>query len=150
MRATKVFNWLSICSQFYYHAKPKSVNLSCKSGCYIQIKKVTWRRCWSLSIMNLEPLIFTWKGQHIVLTLFVNTMLWVPNFRAVGIYFIFRTKFSWNEGIDTCFNIECLLLSCNFDFLGGYWRLLLVTAQYCSFPCNLVWLFKNCLEKCLL
>ena len=30
------------------------------------------------------------------------------------------TKFSWNEGIDTCFNVECVLLGRNFDFLGGY------------------------------
>ena len=36
-------------------------------------------------------------------------------------------KFSWNDGIDTCFNGECVLLSRNFDFLGGY---LVVTARY--------------------
>ena len=89
-------------------------------------------------------------------------MLWVPNLIALGIYFIFRPKLSWNEGIDTCFNIEYLLLSRNFNFLGGYlvvtagycwllpvncWLLvvtsrycwsLLVTARYCSFPL-LVW-----------
>ena len=45
------------------------------------------------------------------------------------------TKFSWNEGIeDTCFNVECMLLGRNFDFLGGYLvvtaRYLVVTAQY--------------------
>ena len=63
-------------------------------------------------------------------------------------------KFSWKEGIDTCFNVECalLLLGCNFDFCGiiyggytahylvftadyclllsGYWWLLLVTGEY--------------------
>ena len=80
-------------------------------------------------------------------------LLWVPNFIALGIYFIFGTKFSWNEGIDTCFNVECVLLGCNFDFCGGYlvvsahyvevtagcsllpggyWWLLLVTGGYCS------------------
>ena len=76
--------------------------------------------------------------------------------------FDFGIKFSWNEGIDTCFNVECVLLGRNFDFLGGYlvvaarylvvtagycsvtswilvvtarhWWLLLVTACYCSFP----------------
>ena len=45
--------------------------------------------------------------------------------------FIFGTKFSWNEGIDTYFNAKCVLLGRNFDFLGGYlvvtWWLLLVT-----------------------
>ena len=45
----------------------------------------------------------------------------------MGIYFIFGTKFSWNERIDTCFNVECGLLSRNFDFFGGY---LVVTARY--------------------
>ena len=67
-------------------------------------------------------------------------LLWVPNCIALGIYFLFGTKFSWNEGIDTCLNVECVLLGCNFDFLGGfwlviacYWWLLLVTARYCSF-----------------
>ena len=34
-----------------------------------------------------------------------------------------------NERIDTCFNVECMLLGRNFDFLGGY---LVVTACYCS------------------
>ena len=45
---------------------------------------------------------------------------------ALGIYFIFGTKFSWNGGIDTCFNIGCVLLGRNFDLLGGTW-LVLVT-----------------------
>ena len=31
-------------------------------------------------------------------------LLWVPNFIALGIHIIFGTKFSRNEGIDTCFN----------------------------------------------
>ena len=79
-------------------------------------------------------------------------LLWLPNFIALGIYFIFGTKFSWNEGIDTCFNVECVLLGRNFDYFGGYlvvtarylvvtaryWWLLLVTACYCSLP-FLVW-----------
>ena len=53
---------------------------------------------------------------------------------ALRIYFIFGTKFSWNEGIETCLNIKCVLLGHNFDFLGGYLmvtaRYLLVTARY--------------------
>ena len=45
-------------------------------------------------------------------------------------------NFSWNEETDTCFNVECVLLGLNFDFLGGYLvvtaRYLLVTTGYCS------------------
>ena len=47
----------------------------------------------------------------------------------MGIYFIFEAKFSWNEGVNTCFNVECVLLGRNFGFLGGY---LVVTSGYCS------------------
>ena len=53
----------------------------------------------------------------------------MPNFIAIGIYFLFGTKFSWNEEADTCFNIECMLLGRNYDFLGGY---LVATARYLS------------------
>ena len=73
-------------------------------------------------------------------------LLWVLNFIALGIYFIFGTKFFSNEGIDTCFNINCVLLGRTFDFFrgycslpsgycslaGGYWWLLLVTGTYYS------------------
>ena len=74
-------------------------------------------------------------------------LFWLANFMVMEIYFIFGTKFSWNEGIDTCFNMKCVLLGRNFDFLAGYcsffssyylllitWWLLLVTTGYCSFP----------------
>ena len=53
----------------------------------------------------------------------------MPNFIAIGIYFLFGIKFSWNEETDTCFNIECVLLGRNFDFRGGY---LVATARYLS------------------
>ena len=66
-------------------------------------------------------------------------LLWVSNSIALWIYFFFGTKSSWNEGIYTCFNLECVLLDRNFDFLGdyfslpnGYYWLLLVTGGYCS------------------
>ena len=53
---------------------------------------------------------------------------------ALGIYFISGTKYSWNKGIDTCFNVDCILLGRNFDFLGGHLvataRNLLITACY--------------------
>ena len=65
-------------------------------------------------------------------------LLWLPNFIALGIYVTLGTKFSWNEGIDTCFNVACVLLGCNFDFLDGYLvvtaRYLVVTTGYCSLP----------------
>ena len=34
-------------------------------------------------------------------------LLWVLNFIAPGIFLIVGTKFSWNEEVDTCFNVEC-------------------------------------------
>ena len=47
---------------------------------------------------------------------------------------IFGTKFSTNEGTDTCFNVECVSLGRNFDYFGGYSvataRYLVVTARY--------------------
>ena len=55
----------------------------------------------------------------------------MPNFIALTIYFIFGTKFSWNELTDTCFNVKYVLLGRNFDFLGGY---LVVTARCCLLP----------------
>ena len=57
---------------------------------------------------------------HIIFMINELHLLWVPNFIAIGIYFLFGTKFSWNEETDTCFNVECVLLGRNFDFLGGY------------------------------
>ena len=39
---------------------------------------------------------------------------------------MFGTKFSWNEfleGIDTCCNVECVLLGQDFDLLSGYYSL---------------------------
>ena len=62
----------------------------------------------------------------------------MPNFIALEIYFLFGTKFSWNEGIGTCFNVECALLDHNSDFLGGYFVVttcyLKVTSSYRSLP----------------
>ena len=53
-------------------------------------------------------------------------------------YFLFGTKFAWNEEIDTFFNVECVLLGRDFDFLAGYLvitaRYLVVTTGYCSLP----------------
>ena len=63
-------------------------------------------------------------------------LLWLLNFTALGIYFIFGTKFFSYEGIDTCFIVECVLRGRNFDLLGVYLVVtapcLVVTASYCS------------------
>ena len=90
---------------------------------------------------------------------FQVSYLWLTNLTSKFHSIILGTKFSWNKGIDTCFNVECVLLSRSFGFLGGYlvvtarylvvtvgyyllpggyWWLLLVTACYCLFPL-LVW-----------
>ena len=65
--------------------------------------------------------------QNIIFMFNELDLLWLANFIALRIYLIFGTTFSLNEGIDTCFNVEYVLLGRNFDFLGGY---LLVTARY--------------------
>ena len=38
-----------------------------------KVKKVTRHRCWSISIKNLDQLIFTWKGRHLALALFASS-----------------------------------------------------------------------------
>ena len=62
----------------------------------------------------------------------------MPNLIALGIYFIFGNQIFLDEGIDTCFNVECVLLGVIFDFLGDYLVVtdlyLVVTAGYCSLP----------------
>ena len=59
-------------------------------------------------------------------------------FNSIGIYFIFGTKFFWNKGINSCSNVECVLLERNFDFLDRYLvvtgGLLLVTGGYSLLP----------------
>ena len=81
---------------------------------------------------------------HVIFMINKLHLVWVPNFIAWGIYFLSGAKFSWNEENDTCFNVECVLLGRNFDFLGGYllvtWWLLFVTTCYCPFPLS-VWIF---------
>ena len=42
-----------------------------------ETKKVTWRRCWSPSTVNLDQLIFTRKGWHLVLALFASKDFYV-------------------------------------------------------------------------
>ena len=49
--------------------RPNNENLDANNK---KFKKFTWRRCSSISIMNLDQLIFTWKGRHLVLALFTS------------------------------------------------------------------------------
>ena len=60
----------------------------------------------------------------------------MPSFIALGIYFFFGSKLSWNEEAHICFNVECVLRDCNFDFFVGYLvvtaRYLMVTTGYCA------------------
>ena len=39
-----------------------------------EVKKVTWHSCRSISIMNLDQLIFIWEGWHLVLVLFASSV----------------------------------------------------------------------------
>ena len=66
---------------------------------------------------------------YIIFMIYELYLLWVPIFTAIGIYFLFGTKLSWNEEADTCSNVECVLLGRNFDFLGSF---LVATALYLS------------------
>ena len=84
---------------------------------------------------------------HLSYHIYINErdLLWVLNLIALGSHFLFEIKFPWNEGINTCFNVKCVLLGRNFNFLGGYilvtpryWWLHLVTTRYYSLPL-LVW-----------
>ena len=60
---------------------------------------------------------------HIIFTINELHLLWVPNFMALGISFLFGSKFSWNEETDTCFNVECVLFGRHFDFFCDYYSL---------------------------
>ena len=77
----------------------------------------------------------------------------MPNFIALGIYFIFGTNSSWNKGIDACFNVECMLLGHNFDFLAGSSvvtvHYLVVTAGNCLLPSGYWWLLLVITRYCL-
>ena len=94
-----------------------------------------WAQCnfntKSVQVLNFRS---RYATSNIIFMINKLDLLRLANFITLGIYFIFGTKFSWNEGIDTCFNVKCVLLGRNFDFLGGYLfitcSLLVVTAHY--------------------
>ena len=105
-----------------------------------------------IAILRPNLLKFLISRQHrrstfrssIILTINELSLHWLPNLIALAIYFIFVTNFSWNEGIYTCFSIECMLLGHNFYFLVGSLLVtacyLVVTAHYCSLLVSCWWL----------
>ena len=88
----------------------------------------------SAQVFNFESRYAIW---NIIFMINKLELLWLPNFVALEIYFIFWTIFSWNDGIDTYFNVEYVLLGLNFDFLGGYFSL---PSGNCSLPLFTWWL----------
>ena len=114
-------------------------------NCFNTALKVikTWDKNWvhcNFETKSSQVLNFRSRSTISNIIFMINKLdlLWLLNFVALGIHFIFETKFSWNEGIDTGFNVRCVLLGRNFDFLGGYLVVtaycLVVTVGYCSLP----------------
>ena len=70
---------------------------------------------------------------NIVLMIHELDLLWLSNFIALRIYFIFRAKSSWNEVIDTCWIMsnECYLTVILIFFVVTWWSLV-VTVRYRS------------------
>ena len=62
-------------------------------------KKVMWHCCWSPSIMNIEQLIFTWKGQHLVLALFAS--IWIKHNKILENH----SDFLWHANISVVFDL---------------------------------------------
>ena len=77
---------------------------------------------------------------HIIFTINELELPWVPNFIALEIYFIFESKFSWNEGIDTSLISNVRYLAVILIFLVVTARYLVVSAGYCSLPGGYWWL----------
>ena len=86
-----------------------------------------------IAILRLNLTKFLISGQdqqfpNIIFKINKLELLWVPNFIALGIYFIFGTKFFWNVGL-------ILVLMSNMCYLVViliFLWFLVVTAHYCS------------------
>ena len=86
-----------------------------------------------IAILRLNLTKFLISGQdqqfpNIIFKINKLELLWVPNFIALGIYFIFGTKFFWNVGL-------ILVLMSNMRYLVViliFLWFLVVTAHYCS------------------
>ena len=92
---SSVPNTIFIISMFNLHLVPNFIELEC-----IKVFRP-----------NLPKFLISSQGpqfSNIIFKINKLDLLWVPNFIAMGIYFIFETKLSWNEGIETSFNVECV------------------------------------------
>ena len=106
-------------------------------NCYINIRLVlsakfhnNWAHC-NFETESVQNQVANFGSRsaisNMIFMINERDLLWLPNVITLGINFVFGTKFSWNEGIDTCFNTQYVLLGRKFDFLGGY---LVVFAHY--------------------
>ena len=76
------------------------------------LKNDSFTFLWLLKIFTIailwnageQPLLKV--AYHIIFMINKLYLVWVPNFTALGIYFLFGTNFSRSEGTDTCFNVE--------------------------------------------
>ena len=94
---------------------------------------------------------------NIVFMIIELDLLWVSNLTALGIYFIFATKFFWNEGIDTYFSVdEYVLLGRNFEVIflteviflqkDGEACFMIICVKYYSGKFALKSKLQNCLQ----
>ena len=72
-------------------------------------------------------------------------LLWVQNFIVLGTYLFLGPDFPGMRGLMLALKSNMCYLAVIFNFFGGYWWLLLVTACYCPFPL-LVWAQKRWLS----
>ena len=80
----KIYGYFFVdCNDFPWQKYTKQQG--CRSYQQQKIEKVTWHCCWSISNMNLNQLIFTWKGRYLVLALFasINNSLTMISRRAM-------------------------------------------------------------------
>ena len=113
------------------HSLPSYIFIISKFDLFWVPNFIKIRHTTIFEIKSAEVFNFGSRSAISNITFMINEtdLFWVPNFIALEIYFIFRTKFSWNEGIDSC-----LVVAVGYCSLpGSYWWLLLVigvTALY--------------------
>ena len=127
--------WQKIKSKYEEDLYPLS-----SSSSYLYSMHSKNRRETSLNLtLNTSWLQQKWKSRRD----FIHFLS--AKFHSIRDIFQFGIKFSWNEEIDTCFNVECVLLDRNFDFCDGSLVVtsrylvvtacyLVVTGGYCSLP----------------
>ena len=72
--------------------------------------QLIFHKNWAIAILRPNLLhVLNFESRSAISNIFMINeldLLWLANFIALGIYFIFGTKFSGNEGIDTWFDVE--------------------------------------------